>query len=274
MIYVYTIPYPTEIDKDDFIGLFFEIDNEGIEEKETEMEIYLTDEQVDTNEALINDLCEDYKVSYIKKAMENKNWNEQWESSFQPITIDDFVQVRATFHAANTNVQHEIIIEPKMSFGTGHHATTAQMMQLMQQIDFTNKSVLDIGSGTGILAILADKLGADECIAIDNDEWCYTNALENINLNNSKNIKVVLGDSSAIPNKSFDIILANIHRNFLVENMQLLSKHTKPDGYLLVSGFYTTDEAIILESAMAQGLVANYRSTQDNWSCIVLKKNL
>lgn len=271
MIYVYTLTYPTKMDKDDFVGLFFALDNDGMEEKENEIDIYFNETQTTDCEIFIQSLCDDYKISFTKKILENKNWNEQWESSFQPINIDDFVQVRATFHEANVNVQHEIIIEPKMSFGTGHHATTAQMMQRMQQIDFTNKMVLDIGSGTGILAILAEKLGAKKCIAIDNDEWCYTNAIENISLNNANNIQVIFGDLSAVPNTKYDIILANIHRNFLVENMKSLCEILISDGYLLVSGFYNADEQLILETAQVNGLTANYRSVQENWSCIILK---
>lgn len=272
MIQVYSIPYPTTIDKEDFAGLFFDIDNEGIEEKEATLDIYLNDAQQISSIEQINEICATYQLSYTVSTLENKNWNAQWESSFQPILMDDFVYVRATFHPQTKLTQHEIIIEPKMSFGTGHHATTAQMMQNMRSIHFENKTVLDCGSGTGILAILAEKLGAKNCIALDYDEWCYTNCLENIQLNNCTKIEAVHGEITQYKSQKFDIILANIHRNYLVDSMETLSNCLADDGYLLISGFYESDSAILLNKALEYNLIANYHTTQNNWSCIILQK--
>lgn len=265
-------PFENSIDKDEFTGLFAEIEMEGLEEKETEVCIYVDEANKATAEEIIKEICEAHQTSFTVSTLENKNWNEQWESTFQPILIDDFVYVRATFHEANKKVQHEIIIEPKMSFGTGHHPTTSQMMSNMHLLNFKNKRVLDIGSGTGILAFLAEKLGAAEIIAIDNDEWCYNNCIENIALNNSKKVKPEIGDLELVKNSIFDCILANIHRNFLVQYMQQLSALLANNGYLLVSGFYSEDAYLILDAALEHNLIANYQTANNNWCCIVLQK--
>lgn len=265
-------PFENNMDKDEFVGLFAVIDMEGLEEKEEEICLYVSDENKLEAEKIIKEICNQHQTNYIISELENKNWNEKWESDFQPILIDDFVLVRATFHPANTTVLHEIIIEPKMSFGTGHHPTTSQMMQNMRQVNFENKTVLDCGSGTGILAILAEKLGAQHCIALDNDEWCFENCKENIILNHAKKIQPEIGDLSIIQNSKFDIILANIHRNFLVENMQKLSSSLNDNGLLFVSGFYEEDTKIILDKALEQNLNCNYYTTQSNWACILFEK--
>ncbi|HRH57614.1 MAG TPA: 50S ribosomal protein L11 methyltransferase [Chitinophagales bacterium] len=272
MTYIYSIRYSTMIDKEDFVGLFFDMDNEGIEEKEEEIEVYLSEAQLAEGEAFLQEICDAYSTTFTKSELENKNWNEQWESSFQPILIDDFVLVRATFHPENKNVQHEIIIEPKMSFGTGHHPTTSQMIQNMRLLNFQDKKILDCGSGTGILAILAERLGAQHCIALDNDEWCYQNCIENIELNNSEKIQPEIGDLELVKEKQFDIILANIHRNFLIENMHTLAALLKAEGNLIVSGFYTEDVKLILDKGLEHNLIANYHTAQHNWACIILQK--
>jgi len=301
MTYIYTIPFPTHllnnvadtnvenqlekeykdrpvspfennIDKDEFVGLFAEIEIEGLEEKEEEVCIYIAEENKAEAEQIIKQICDQHQTTFVISELENKNWNEKWESSFQPILIDDFVLVRATFHPANTDVQHEIIIEPKMSFGTGHHPTTSQMMQNMRLVDFKNKTVLDCGSGTGILAILAEKLGSKSCIALDNDEWCFENCKENIQLNHTKNIQPELGDLEKVKDAKFDIILANIHRNFLVQHMHTLATLLNENGTLFVSGFYEEDAKIILNKALEHLLIANYHTTQNNWACIVFQK--
>jgi ribosomal protein L11 methyltransferase len=272
MIQVYSIAYPAVIEKEEFVGLFFELDNEGMEEKEASLDIYLNEHQLSDGDVFIREICDAFNTQFVKSTLENKNWNEQWESSFQPILIEDFVYVRATFHEENKNVQHEIIIEPKMSFGTGHHPTTAQMMQNMHHIDFKNKSVLDCGSGTGILAILAEKLGANHIVALDNDEWCYHNCKENIELNAVSKILPEIGELELVKDTQFDIILANIHRNFHTAYMHEMSSMLVKYGFLLVSGFYEEDVKIILDKALEHNLIANYHTAQHNWACIVLQK--
>lgn len=265
-------PFENNMDKDEFVGLFAAIEMEGLEEKEEEVNIYIADENRVEAEQIFKAICEEQQTTYTISELENKNWNEKWESAFQPILIDDFVLVRATFHPANTSVQHEIIIEPKMSFGTGHHPTTSQMMQNMRLVDFQDKSVLDCGSGTGILAILAEKLGAKNAIALDNDIWCFENCKESIILNQTKNIEPAIGDLEQVKGKTFDIVLANIHRNFLAEHMHTLSAITNENGFVFVSGFYEEDAKIILNKALEHNLIANYHTTQHNWACIVFQK--
>ena len=265
-------PFENSIDKDEFVGLFAAIDIEGLEEKENEVCIYVAEENKEGAEQFIKEICEQHQTTYSISELENKNWNEKWESSFQPILIDDFAYVRATFHTANPEVKHEIIIEPKMSFGTGHHPTTSQMIQNMRLLDFKDKTVLDCGSGTGILAILAEKLGAKKCIALDNDEWCYQNCIENNELNNCESIQPEIGDLEQVNGKTFDIVLANIHRNFLVEHMHTLASILTPNGKLIVSGFYSEDVKLISDKALDCNLIANYHTTQHNWDCIVFQK--
>lgn len=266
-------PFENSMDKDEFVGLFAAIDIEGLEEKENEVCIYVAEENKEEAELFVKEICEQHQTTYSISELENKNWNEKWESSFQPILIDDFAYVRATFHAANPEVQHEIIIEPKMSFGTGHHPTTSQMMQNMRLLDFKGKRVLDCGSGTGILAILAGKMGAKHCIAVDNDEWCYRNCIENMELNHCERIQPEIGDLENVKGQTFDIILANIHRNFLVEHMHALRSLLNRSGILIVSGFYEEDVKIVLDKALEHHLIANYQTTRHKWTCIVFEKS-
>ena len=269
---IYTVEWKNEITVDEFSGFFADLNIEGTEENENSIKVYVLEENKTELEDYLNEIKNRFSITYTIDELENKNWNAQWESSFQPILIDDFVLVRATFHPENKNVLHEIIIEPKMSFGTGHHPTTSQMMQNMRLVDFKNKIVLDCGSGTGILAILAEKSGAKHCIALDNDEWCFENCKENIQLNHSKNIQPEIGDLENVKDAAFDIILANIHRNFLVEHMHTLSSLLNTNGFLFVSGFYSDDAKIILDKSLEHNLISNYCTTQNNWACIVFQK--
>lgn len=273
MTYIYHIPYPAGLEHEDFAGMFTELDMEGMEEAEKELKVYLDESQVSDGEAYIRELCEDHGIRFQKSVLEEKNWNARWESSFQPIQIDDYVLVRSSFHPENSSVKYEIIIEPKMSFGTGHHPTTEQMMRLMRLLELKGKSILDCGSGTGILALLAEKAGAGEVLALDNDEWCYRNCLENMALNGSTRIVPLIGGLEKVEGRGFDVVLANIHRNFLVEHMQALSDALGKGGYLLVSGFYAEDAQRILDAALAAQLIAHYESTKENWDCILFEKN-
>lgn len=272
MIKIYSIQFPAAINMDDFVGLFYDLNSDGVEEKDNSLDVYLKEEQISQGEDFIGEICSRYQTTFTVTELENKNWNEQWESNFQPIILDDFVYVRATFHKPDNSVQYEIIIEPKMSFGTGHHSTTFQMMQNMRLLDFKNKNVLDCGSGTGILAVLAEKLGANKCIALDNDDWCFKNCNENIQLNNAENVRPVIGDLDTLGDEQYDIILANIHRNFLLDNMNKLAAMTMQDGFIIVSGFFAEDTKLILDAALEHHLIVNYRTTRQNWDCIVLQK--
>ena len=186
--------------------------------------------------------------SYEVNLIPQKNWNAVWESNFQPIQIKDQVWVRATFHEPRPDFPFEIVIDPKMAFGTGHHQTTSMMMDFMLDTVFTGKKVLDMGCGTGILAILAVKKGASELVAIDYDPVCCESTLENTTHNNINNIRVLCGSKEAIPGEQFDIILANINRNILLDQMETYHQSLKSGGLLFLSGFYENPDLEILKT--------------------------
>ncbi|MEX8547128.1 MAG: 50S ribosomal protein L11 methyltransferase [Mucilaginibacter sp.] len=186
--------------------------------------------------------------SYEVNLIPHKNWNAVWESNFQPIQIKDQIWVRATFHEPRLDFPFEIVIDPKMAFGTGHHQTTSMMMDFMLDTVFTGKKVLDMGCGTGILAILASKKGAAEITAIDNDPICCESTIENAVLNSVENIAVFCGSKEAIPNETFDVILANINRNILLDQMETYAQRLSSNGQLFLSGFYENPDLNLLKS--------------------------
>ncbi len=186
--------------------------------------------------------------SYEVNLIPHKNWNAVWESNFQPIQIKDQIWVRATFHQPRPDFPFEIVIDPKMAFGTGHHQTTSMMMDFMLDTVFTGKKVLDMGCGTGILAILASKKGATAITAIDNDPICCESTKENAALNSVENITVFCGSKEVIPNETFDIILANINRNILLDQLEAYAQRLPPNGQLFLSGFYENPDLEILKS--------------------------
>jgi ribosomal protein L11 methyltransferase len=206
-----------------------------------------------------------FTFSYDITLIPQKNWNEVWESNFEPIEISNKIFVRATFHEPKPEFPYEIVIDPKMAFGTGHHQTTSMMLQLMLENDFTGKKVLDMGCGTGILAIMAAKLGAANVTAIDYDEVCYASTIENAQLNHIENIEALCGSKEAIPETKFDIILANINRNILLSQIERYSEGLKNDGEIYFSGFYEVpDLDIITEEARKYGLkYINHKKDKD-----------
>ena len=179
-----------------------------------------------------------FSFSYSEELIPYKNWNEVWESNFEPLEIGNDCYVRATFHPSRPEFKYEIVIDPKMAFGTGHHQTTSMMMQWMLEEDFKEKCVLDMGCGTGILGILASKLGAADIFAIDNDPLCYESTLENTILNFTENVSAICGSEDVIPSKQFDIILANINRNILLNQLERYAEVLNADGLIFLSGFY------------------------------------
>jgi ribosomal protein L11 methyltransferase len=193
-----------------------------------------------------------FSFTYEINLIPQKNWNEVWESNFEPIEIANKIWVRATFHQPRPDFPFEIVIDPKMAFGTGHHETTSMMLEMMLDTDFANKKVLDMGCGTGILAIMASKLGADDITAIDYDPVCYASAIENTELNGIEEIKAICGSKEAIPAEEFDIILANINRNILLEQMACYSEVLKPDGEIYFSGFYEIPDLDIIKQEAAK----------------------
>lgn len=207
---------------------------------------------------------EEFEISYAFEEIEQTNWNEEWEKNFNPIVVDGECSVRAPFHE-KPYTKYDIIIEPKMSFGTGHHETTHMMIQHLLKTDLENKSVLDMGCGTGVLAILAEMKGADPIDAIDYDNWCYLNSLENVERNHCKSITVLEGDANLLEDQRYDVIIANINRNILLNDMAAYAKCLNLNGILFLSGFYNDDIPVIEEECNKYGLTAVDRLEKNNW---------
>lgn len=207
---------------------------------------------------------DEFSIEYQFKEIEQTNWNAEWEKNFQPIQVDDLVSIRAPFHE-NPNLKYDIVIEPKMSFGTGHHETTHMMVQHLLQLELKDKKVLDMGCGTGILAIFAEMKGANPTDAIDIDNWCYENSIENVDRNNCHNISVYEGDSSLLVNKKYDVIIANINRNILLMDMSIYIGCLNENGILLLSGFYQDDIPLIDVEVSKYGLKLEHFIERNNW---------
>jgi len=233
----------------------------------------LASDYVDNNiEINLNNLFNQYDLTYSKSIIKEENWNAIWESNFEPVRVDDFVGIRAHFHPHfDPPVHHEINITPKMSFGTGHHGTTFTVMQLMGEMDFKGKTVYDFGTGTGILAILAEKLGASYVLGVDNDDWCIENAIENIQNNYSKKVEIKKVATAAQP-IIFDILLANVNRHIIEANIDDLTASSGKYSQLILSGLLVADEVDILHLAKEKGW--NYlKSKQKNgWISLLFNK--
>lgn len=206
----------------------------------------------------------EFVISYHIEEIEQVNWNEEWEKNFEPIDVDGLCHVRAPFHP-KTEAQFDIVIEPKMSFGTGHHETTHMMIQHLLTTDLEGKKTLDMGCGTAILAILAELRGAEPIDAIDIDNWCYLNSIENAERNNCTKISVFEGDAAVLVNKKYDVIIANINRNILLNDMQTYANCLNPNGVLLLSGFYEEDIPFIDASCVENGLTFQKKLERNNW---------
>ncbi len=209
---------------------------------------------------------------FKQEIIPDQDWNATWESSYEPVVIDGICRIRAPFHEADSSYKYDLCIEPKMSFGTAHHETTAQIIKLMLAEDFQGKDVLDMGSGTGILAILAKKLGSAKTVAVDNDEWAYRNALDNVKLNAENDIVVELGDANSLNNRQFDVIIANINRNILLRDMREYVKCLKNAGKIFFSGFYESDLQMIKFEAERLGLSYLNNIKENEWTAAIFVK--
>lgn len=261
--------------KDILIAELMNSEFESIEEKDDHI-LYCYIPKDKFNESILKNLSEKYAKQFVFKyeiaELKNKNWNEIWEKDFKPVVVDDFCLIRAPFHEPGKNIQNEIIIEPKMAFGTGHHETTYMMIQQMAKLDFNNKTVLDFGCGTGVLAILASKLSASKIYAIDNDEWAYNNCTENVTVNHINNIDVIHIGEEFLIKKSFDIILANITRNIILETLDSMVNSLNQKGMIILSGILNTDKEIILKQAEESSLKKLLILDKNDWSSICLIK--
>ena len=252
-----------------------EIEFDSFEQKENSLFAYISENKFNKDD--INNVLEEIpstEIDFTFNKLEDKNWNAEWEKNFNPIYVDKKCIIRAPFHEEEKGFDYEIIINPQMSFGTGHHQTTYLIMKAMFGIEFENKTVLDMGSGTGILAILAEKLLCKEVVAIDIDEWAFQNTIDNIELNNCKKIGVKEGGAELLEETEYyDIVLANINRNILTNDMKAYVKSMKKGGLILMSGFYTTDVQIIEKEANNNGLNLIKTHEREGWAMVEFIKS-
>ncbi|MDF1516491.1 MAG: 50S ribosomal protein L11 methyltransferase [Lutibacter sp.] len=243
-----------------------EVGFESFVENEECVEAFI--QKTDWNAQVLDDIyvlkSGEFQISYEMREIEQTNWNIEWEKNFNPIQVDDLVSIRAPFHE-NPNLKYDIVIEPKMSFGTGHHETTHMMVQHLLDLDVAGKKVLDMGCGTGILAIFAEMKGAKPIDAIDIDNWCYQNSLENVELNNCKHISVFEGDATLLNDKKYDVIIANINRNILLDDMKTYANCLDENGIILLSGFYKEDISVIDAEVSKYGLKLDKQIERNNW---------
>ena len=263
--YHFTID-PVELGSEILIAELGEKAFESFIETETGISAFVQKDLWDTN--ILDDIQilsnPEFKIEYTFEEIEQVNWNEEWEKNFEPIDVDGKCHVRAPFHE-KTSAEYDIVIEPKMSFGTGHHETTHMMIQHLLETDLVGKKTLDMGCGTAILAILAEMKGAQPIDAIDIDNWCYLNSIENAERNNCKHISVYEGDASLLIGKKYDVIIANINRNILLNDMQQYVDCLNENGILFLSGFYTEDIPVISESCTSKGLTYVKQFERNYW---------
>jgi ribosomal protein L11 methyltransferase len=265
---------PLDIGRDILIAELSEVGFESFVETEDGVEAYI---QLPLfNEALIDDISllnnPNFKVDYSTKTIEDQNWNAEWEKNFELINVENECVIRAPFHEKVDAVEFDIVIDPKMSFGTGHHETTYLMIKRLLTLDLKNKNVMDMGCGTGVLAILAQLKKAQYVEAIDIDEWAYNNTLENIRNNNCNEIVVEMGGVDKISEKSFDVFIANINRNILLNDMEKYVSVIKNEGSLLLSGFFSSDKDMLLEVATLLNMELNYSESKNDWTMLHLIK--
>lgn len=266
----FTVPENREVFSEILIAHLSDLNFEMFEENETGFNAYI--QELFYDEAKVRELdllLNNPEITFESQLIKNQNWNSEWESNFQPVIIGTDVYVRADFHPIRSNIKYQITIQPEMSFGTGHHETTSSMIELMLQYDFNNKVVCDMGCGTGILAIMAEKLGAAKVVAIDYDENCVRNCETNFERNSTKNISVLLGDADTILNQTYDIMLANINRNILLADVAKYAATLHMGSLLFVSGFYEEDFSILKPAFENLHLTYKESMLKNNWCAAV-----
>lgn len=267
-----TISVSTKEDREILIALLADAGYEGFVEEVKIVKAYILFANFDA--AVLDNIVAPFDISYTLEEIEQRNWNAEWESGFQPVLVLDWCAIRADFHEPVKGVDFEIVITPKMSFGTGHHATTYMMVETMRQIPLKGKSVLDFGTGTGVLAILAEKMGARDVLAIDNDTWSIENAAENLERNQTAKIHLELGE--AIPgDQQFDCILANINKHVVLKELPNMVKHARKGAEILISGLLETDSSDLLEAIAPYKLSLIEKKEKNSWLCwrLIVKEN-
>lgn len=270
--YHFTIS-PKEIGSEILIAELGELPFESFIETETGIDAFIQKNEWHIN--ILDDIqiidSEEFKIQYTYEEIEQVNWNEEWEKNFEPIDVRNLCYIRAPFHQ-KTDAKYDIVIEPKMSFGTGHHETTYMMIDQLLDLEVTDKATLDMGCGTAILAILASMKGANPVDAIDIDKWCYLNSIENIERNNCSQIQVYEGDASLLNEQKYDLIIANINRNILLRDIEIYNKTLNNNGFLLLSGFYEEDFEAIDNCCTTLGLKFIKKYEKNNWISLRYQK--
>lgn len=261
---------PAEPWKEVYTSLMADAGCDSFMDGDAEDELLCYIPEKDYQEDVFKDMLEnpefpEVKISYTVAPMEDKDWNAAWEANYEPVMIDGKCYIRAPFHPSRSDAEYEIVIEPKMSFGTAHHATTAQMVSYLLETDVHGKAVLDMGAGTGVLAILATMKGASPVTAIDNDEWAYRNGIENAQHNRCDSLKVLLGDASLLGEEHYDIILANINRNILLQDIPQYVKCMNDKALLFLSGFYEEDLPALRYCCSQNGMRYLDHKVKDKW---------
>ena len=258
--------------QDILIAKLGEIGFESFVEEDEVLLAYIRGENY--NEQLLKEIFNEtlfHDIQYMMTQIEERNWNAEWESNYPFVLIEGKCMVRAPFHEKNPNVEFDIVIEPKMSFGTAHHETTSQMLKLLLEEDAKELDILDMGCGTGVLAILAMMKGAGSVTVVDNDKWAYENTVENLNRNNIHDQTIILGDATILGDKKFNLILANINRNILLKDMHYYTDCLSKGGKLFMSGFYEADLPAIKSEAHRLGMNFVKHISSNNWVAVVFE---
>lgn len=267
-----------EVATDILASLLCDVDYESFVPDENGLTAYVKKELFNSEvlSEIISSFPMDNKITFSHKVIEGQDWNSEWEKNyFQPIVVGDKCVIHSSFHKDVPSAEYDIVIDPKMAFGTGHHATTSLIIRQLLEMKLKDKDVMDMGTGTGILAILCAMRGAKNVSAVEIDEFAYVNAIENVKLNGVPQIKIFHGDASLLKDiAQVDVFIANINRNIITNDIDEYANNLKQDGIMLLSGFYEEDIPVIMQKADSLGLEYKSHNAQDKWSCLVLTKNI